>query len=367
MVSTMRNDIMKIFLVLFQLEIPSIDSLDLANEKRLVSLWSELKDLSTTKGVEFFGAGEKLQHLAGIDQLIKEFRKRKVESYSFADVKNLTIDNRRLCWTVGIRRGLLTIDLECELPFDRFDGVSHELIALNKILLSFVTKATAVSPFSFLRTPSVRFKMTRPPRFFGALAIDSIFDVVYLQAHPQPQESQISEQLKSGDLPNGVTRTVTEDFLAVKWGNITTERDAEAVLSNRYSWFVQNINFPIDSSFNYLGDKQFALWESNPTSQLTSYSSFDRRAAKAIVFDTLEEAEEQVRELQQILRSGKTIEGYPIEEITLIVPSRESAIQLHPLASRYGMRVVYTDDDRKLWNPFPPEYEDGLGTSSNRV
>src|SRR5205823_11173846 len=120
-------------------------------------------NLTTVQGVKCFGASDSLQRIESVDQLAKEFRKRKVTSYSFSDVKSLTAQKANLHWKVGIRRALLTVSLECELAVDRAHEITSELVTLNDVFLSSVAEGKVVVPFSFLRTPGVEFKLPRPP------------------------------------------------------------------------------------------------------------------------------------------------------------------------------------------------------------
>lgn len=347
---------MKLFLNLLEMEIPSIESLALDDKKRLLKLWSQLSKLSVTQGVRFFGAGDKLHLVDGADQLAKEFRKRKPGTYSFSDVKDLINQEAQVDWSIGIRKAYLTVKAECESSAEHISSLSRELVVLNQILVSTVMEGKVATPFSFLRTPGVQFKLTRPPRSLGTLAIDSIVDIIYLTASCGPEDQEIIDLFKSKDLPTGVRRSSVDNFLVVEWGDVT-ERSVSSILSERYRWLIEEGKFAIDSTFNSIGDKEFALWEPIPTREFTGYSAFNGKATKAVVFDEPEEIVELLEQLRKILVAGKTSKGNPVNEITLIVPSRESALSLHPLATRYGMPVVYVGDDNRLWNPFPPEYE----------
>jgi hypothetical protein len=99
------------------------------------------------------------------------------------------------------------------------------------------------------------------------------------------------------------------------------------------------------------------LSESKRTREFTAYSSFDGRAVKGIVVDRPEDAIETMEHMRDILKAGQTAEGESVSGVTLILPSRESAVMLHPLATSYGLGVVYVGEDNRLWNPFPPEYD----------
>ena len=144
--------------------------------------------------------------------------------------------------------------------------------------------------------------------------------------------------------------------MPIVWGD-ATKQPISSILSARYAWLAHTGAFAIKSTFNESGDKEFGLWQSRPTRDFTAYSSFDGRAVKAVVFDEPEDVLETIEGLSNILKAGKTSSGDPVKEITLTAPSRDSAVRLRDLAERFHMRVVYVGEDKKLWDPFPPEYE----------
>ena len=347
---------MKIHLALLQAIIPSIDSLRLSDRSRVLGIWEKIKTSKTVDGVKYFGAGESLKPLDGVDSLVKEFSKKRVESYTFSDVKCAIHQQGRMNWRISIRRSLFAATLQAVVPDELVHGFAEELIALNRILLTEIPDAKVENPFSALRVPEARYDVTRPPRSFGILAPDSIFDVIYLKSQLNPERQAVVDQLLSRSLPEGAARKTAGDFITIVWGDFS-KLSVSSILSRRYAWLAESGAFPIDSSFNSIGDKEFGLLQSKRTREFTAYSSFDGRAVKGIVADRPEDAIETMEHLREILNAGQTAEGEGVSGITLILPSRESAVMLHPLATSYGLGVVYVGEDNKLWNPFPPEYD----------
>jgi hypothetical protein len=348
---------MKFTLELFEIGIDSIDSLKLYERQRLLKLWYQVKELTTVAEVKFFGTGDKLKPIS-MDQLLKVFGKRKAQIHRFADVKNVRTENPRCRWAFIIRQDYVGADLYYESSPEKYNTLTSELVTLNEILLTSIEGGKVRIPFSSLGAPDVHFKVTRPPRFFRRISPDSLVDLIYLESVYMSDDQQIIERLKNDELIEGAERVFKGNLLLIKWGDIR-QQPAETILAKRYSWLAEHLDLPIDESFNSIGDKEFALWEAEQTKQLTAYSSFSKKGAKAVVFDEVdEELESLIKGLHKILVSGKTVEGYPIEEITLITPSRESAVKLRPLANKYQMRVVYVGTDDRLWDPFPPEYDD---------
>lgn len=347
---------MRFILRLFEMKTSSVEALKLDDAGRLLELRSRLGGLTAVESVKWFGHTDRLKPIESVDQLVKEFGKRKVETYSFADVKNLAAEEPRRHWTVGVRKVLLMTYGDCEAERDAAITLANELLTLNEILLSFVEGGEVGIPFSFLEVPGVSFRPTRPPRFFKRISKNSVVDVVHLNASYEPQEQEIVKRLREADPAAGAAREFRGDLLKVTWGDLARE-PFETILSRRYAWYAEHGDFPLDSSFNALGDEEFALWDAKPTQELTGYSSFNQKGMKAVVFDEPDEVADILEELRRILEAGQTREGHPVREITLVVPTREAAVELRPLAGRHGMRVVYVGDDNKLWNPFPPEYD----------
>jgi len=347
---------MKPFLNLLEMEIPSVKSLRLSDKKHLLNLQAKVAKLRSVRGVSFFGPEDRLKPLQSIEQLIATFKNGKPDTYSFADAKDPTGSEAHVHWEIGIRKAFLTITAELEASAETMVELSNELLLVNQILLSAVPDGNVAMPFSFLRLPGTKFKKSQPPRFLGKLVPDSIVDIVYLKTKVDSDEQRIIDQLKSKSVPGTAERIVVDDFVVIRWGDLTKESPA-FILARRYQWLVEGGEFGIHDSYNAAGDKEFALWQPVPTPEFTGYSPFDGRATKAVVFDEPSEVVDILEQMQRILASGKNSAGDRVTAIMLIVPSREAALALHPSAQRYGMGVIYVGDDSKLWNPFPAETE----------
>jgi hypothetical protein len=347
--------IIEAFLSFLRINIGSIKNLNLSDQKQLLKIWSEIKDMETIKGVKYFGRGESLRPVSSVDQLVAEFQKQKAESYSFSDVKRPAEPDMARLWSIGIRRSLLILNMKGSFPAERIRAIIDELLALHRILLGAVSDGVDI-PFSSLRTPNLGFQLARPPRDFESLVEDSIADLIYLKGQTRPENQHIVDLLRSATLPESAERSDDGEFVLIVWGDVT-KQPVSSILSTRYAWLAQTGEFGIKSGFNESGDKEFGLWNSKPTRDFTAYSSFDGRAAKAVAFDEPEEALETIEKLSNILKAGKTSSGETVVEITLVVPTRESALRLHDLAVRFHMRVVYVGEDKGLWDASPSEYE----------
>jgi hypothetical protein len=345
---------MRILLKSFAIRVPSIASLRLGDPERLSEIWPRVRELHAAAGVRFFGAGDRLKRIDGIGQLAAEFRKHKVERYSFADVSNLQRGEPQTVWAVGLRRTLLTVTAECEADQGQIETLTTDLLRVNDLLLSSVEGADPEGSWSAIRLPDAVFSIPSPSRDLGRVPHDAVVDVIHARASYREEEREVVRRLIADDSLPAAVRARHGDLLVVRWGDPRRET-VETILERRLAWISENGGMPLDSSFNELGDEEFALWNAVATSELTFYSAASEEGAKGVVFDSPDDEDlvETLEHLHGMLASGKTAEGLPLRRITLITPSREDAVALHPSASGYGMPVVYVGADNRFWNPFP--------------
>ena len=347
---------MRILLTPFAIHIPSIDSLRLGNVDRLSEIGAEVRQLRTSAGVSHFGAGDRLKHIGSAASLAAEFSKKKVERYSFADTPDLQRGNPRIVWTVGIRRTLVTVTAACEMKGDELEALTKDLLRVNDFLLTRVANVDTAWSWSSIRVLGVAFAAPSPARDLGRVPDDAVVDVIDNRAVYGEEQRALVQRLSDADLPPNVARTRHGDARVIRWGDPSRER-VETMLERRLAWISGQEGMPLDSSVNALGDQEFALWDSVQTSELTFYSAATGEGAKAVVFDASDDEDlvETVERLYYMVASGVTAEGMPLRKVTLITPSREAALALHPLASRYEMDVAYVGDDDRFWNPFPSQ------------
>lgn len=341
---------MRFQLLAFEFGIPSIESLRLFQPERLLELWSRLQKLTALRGVKFFGHTSRLRSIANAEQIAQGFANKEAQSYSFSDTRHLRDPDMKYHWNLGIRKRLLSVEAFCEVPPDEVDTLIQDLLTLNGVLMSSIEGGVVSNPFSCVAVPGLRFTLPRPPRSLGRIPFNSIVDVIHLRSNPTAQESVVLNKLKGEMMPGG-------DVVLVKWGDVRREPPSK-ILARRYAWYCEHGAFPVDTSFNMVGDKEVAFWGAVSTKELTMYSASLRGGAKAIVGGPDDEDVcILVAELGRMVASGKTVEGHPLDGVTLLTPSREDALALHDLASGHGLSVAYVGVDDKLWNPFPVEYE----------
>jgi hypothetical protein len=305
----------------FEFPISSIESLRLGDPNRLVDLRDAVAELGSSATVRFFGAGDRLKPITSVASVAKEFRKHKAESYSFADVRNLATEDARVCRSVGIRRALLTVRATIEAQQSDIPARAADLLAVDRLLLSRVEYAKIDVPFSFLDVPDATFRPPAPPRFFGKLSDRSVVDVIYLGSDLDDSDRALAEALKNARLPGRAERVVEDDLLIVRWAG-PSGHSIEEALNQRYAWYTEHAGLPVDAAYNEHGDHEYSLFDARPVDGLTSYSAFERKAMKSIVFDSPEDIRDVLEGLRQMLESGATLEGEPLVKVTVVVPTR---------------------------------------------
>src|ERR1700743_1839696 len=66
--------------------------------------------------------------------------------------------------------------------------------------------------------------------------------------------------------------------------------------------------------------------------------------------------QDQVHLLKEWMDKGMTPDRKPLKQMNLILPTREDAVAIKPIADRYRFHLVlYPGEDGNFWNPFPAE------------
>jgi hypothetical protein len=338
---------MTFLLRLFSLDIESIESLGLDNLDRLSSLAEKVREFDVARGVDYFGRGDRLKEFDA-ERIASELGK--PGSYTFADVPDPSEARPKIEWTLGLREGMVSVSAVVEAEPGHQDSLRQELVQLNELLLDSVSEFDVGQPFSVLDAIEVDFEPSGAPRYFGRIPARSLVDIVYVPGPFEGPENAVVESLRDGNLIDEALREVVGDLLVVTWGNVESQ-PVEEILAARYAWYVEQGEIPKEQAENEHGDSEFALYQPKRTSQLTGYSELDKTGMKGVVFDDPEEVEATLEDLGAILESGTTAEGHPVDEIAVVVPRREQALELRPLAERYGLRVAYVGVDDRLWEP----------------
>ena len=237
------------------------------------------------------------------------------------------------------------------------DGVLEQFITFAGAVHGSLAGKAPMGP-DFEISLSLDYPRPRPPHFAAYGAPGAIVNF-YSKAFLDRDESDRGNWniLANHPLPAGASREISGDLLTIRW--IETLQNEELLRRQRSTaevWQNENLHTPVDTDFNDLGDGRVIFFGLRPHPPLTMYDSVSKIGYKAIVRNPDGSFERDVLDdAYSWLKQKAVPDGTPVEGIRFILPNRDSAIQLHGEASSRGVEaVLYTDNQKGLWNPFPP-------------
>jgi hypothetical protein len=205
----------------------------------------------------------------------------------------------------------------------------------------------------------------RPPREHPVIALGTLATLVdadYVADRDRriPDENLLRDfaTLRAAELPADTAREEREGLLAIRW----TLEPLDAPTMSRAcarseEWLGRALVLPPLWGWNELGDQEIDVSELEPHPPLTLYDDGSERGYKTVAATKTGQVR-PARALDQIagwIRDGTLPDGSPVSEVVAIAPSRDAALAIRDRALKLGVsRVVYTDNDARLWDPFPP-------------
>jgi hypothetical protein len=178
----------------------------------------------------------------------------------------------------------------------------------------------------------------------------------FQRSHRQGNPEDI-ERLLQAPMPASATRELRGDLVIFRWLQDLSDpkRVREAVVAQQ-QWLVDVLNPPIHDSYNERGDHQYLVTAQSPSEYLTFQDMFTNEGFKAMVVHPDGSVDEDtLDELAEWSKAGTLPDGTPLSTVSVLLPNRESALRIHPLAQARGItRVLYLDDQNRMWDPFPP-------------
>ncbi len=109
------------------------------------------------------------------------------------------------------------------------------------------------------------------------------------------------------------------------------------------------------------GDEEVPTHGFAPHPPLTLYDPVSRHGYKVVAASKDGRVPAgALAEIAAWVEAGRLPDGTPLEAVGIILPAREAALKIREQARAAGVsRVVYTDNKRTLWDPFPPGDERG--------
>lgn len=298
-------------------------------------------------------AGGRLRKLRGPDELESLMRKWKPLEYVLQREPEYDADTTAV--RLSLREALFSADVQLagEDVASRADGLLDAFAAFGAALFpALAPKAVLTSGNTLLDDPYPR---PRPPHvatlgFAPGSPLD-LFDVEALRA--QATRTQLDAVLKAR-LPPDSKRSRQGRLVTLRWAQGI--RDAEALAAARArqeQWLIEHVGLDRDTSYNEAGDLRENASGASAHPPLTAY---DRRIAtgyKAVVPPAMDD--EQWADIERWVRRRKLPDGSPLHALKLIVPNRELAVEVRGRALEAGVdAVLYTDNDGRWWDPFPP-------------
>jgi hypothetical protein len=340
-----------------------------------------------------FGGGEKLwwkssQHFHQVFRCIREsglwlgfqfYKKAGAKRFRRFDT-----DEQLLGATTSWKRGsyVLTIvnteEPDCDITFVldptvltiRFFMAEHSLdqnrptlinrfIDLTSRLCDTFCYTALMGPRLGVRISDLPYRRVRPPRLHRIWSAGNAVDFISKRYHEQSPSSELEnvKKLVNTPVPNGVVRTEKGDLIIIRWvDDLIDEHEIAAKLSIREQWFTKVLNPPIDPSYNKFGDVHETPLSTEEKPPLTFYDPMYETGYKAMVISPDGRPDKEILdEMAEWIKNRKLPDGTALQQLHVILPNRESALLIRDQVSSIGVdKVLYTDDEGDLWNPFPP-------------
>jgi hypothetical protein len=180
----------------------------------------------------------------------------------------------------------------------------------------------------------------------------------FQRSHRLGNPEELDKMLRAPMSP-GASRELRGDLVIFRWvDDLSEPRRVREALVAQQKWLVDVVNPPLHSSYNELGDQHQMVTGQAPSEYLTFKDAFTSQGFKAMAIHPDASVDEDTLDMLDRLaewnKSGKLPDGSLVHGMSLILPNRESALRIHPLAEARGIpNVLYLDDQGRLWNPFP--------------
>src|SRR5262245_45948035 len=218
---------------------------------------------------------------------------------------------------------------------------------------------------SSVRVLSLDHPHARPPREHPVLDLGTLatfVDAAYLADRDRriPDEHLVRDlaTLREAEMPADTAREERDGLLAIRWTLEPLDaRTMAGACARSEEWLGRALALPPRWGWNELGDQEIDVSELEPHPPLTLYDDGLERGYKTVAATKTGQLL-PAGALDQIaawIRDGRLPDGTAVAEVVAIAPSREAALAIRDRALKLGVsRVVHTDNDARLWDPFPP-------------
>jgi hypothetical protein len=217
---------------------------------------------------------------------------------------------------------------------------------------------------SCIRTLRFQWTRPRPPRrhpAFSSLALVDFLDERTLQLRarnsPEADLPGALARARSAPLPKGVGRSTHGPLLVLRWiGDTLAEKAVADACYTHERWLGEALGAVPAPGWNEAGDQAVAAGPMGPHAPLTFYDAGARHGYKTAIVteDGQIDDEEAWQEIAGWAHRGALPDGTPLDEMRVILSSREAVLAVAARARRDGIaKVLYIAAGGTLWDPFP--------------
>ena len=176
--------------------------------------------------------------------------------------------------------------------------------------------------------------------------------------HKQTITSERFQYAATMPLPPNVERSFSAPYLTFRWhwdGDITPET-YEIQCGLQHQWYRDALNLNIDSNYNDLGDYRTGTGPRSADPLFTYYEGdlgLGASGVKGMVPEDGVLDPDVLKSFSEMLAAGRTPSGLQLDEVEIIVPSREMAVATYEQARAAGIKAVLYPGKYGMMNPFP--------------
>ena len=315
---------------------------------------TEFRDKFSQFGID---GGKRFKKFNSFAQLVKESTSWQEKPYLLKGEQN------DISFSLGItiRKNAANLFLKTEgnLSTQQAAHYINEKITFGSKIHLFLKDSALLGSDFHITQLSANYPRPKPPRKHPRWPIGSLVDFMSKSYFLQKVDDgkNLYEKLRLEPLPPGVICKEQEDLLVFVWANYND--DDEQIATGRLrqeTYLSQWLEWPIAAGYNKWGDKQEMIWGQKPHPPLTFYDEVTNEGYKAVVENpdgSLDEA--LFTEIASWLSEKFLPDKTTLSRLHLIVPNRKTALAIRQRADQIGIsKVLYTADDKMLWNPWPP-------------
>ncbi len=165
------------------------------------------------------------------------------------------------------------------------------------------------------------------------------------------------DKIRTADLPAPWSRSNEGSLTIIRYLDDLSASDAEIaeMFTKRLKWLYENLRPGIDDHWNELGDNREDYFNLQTHSLLTFYNDYLKKGFKSMVINPDGSIDEELfSSIKSWISNHRLPDNTPLETMDIIMPNRDSVLQIYERAKSIGVaKVLYPDNKRRLWNPFP--------------